>query len=152
MASKQAIRPIQELLCRRPIPSLISKTARRSLATTQRNYPPSVRCSRAQIKPAISPSLLQQSSRRSYADLASPKPKKKRFSILRWAWRLTYLSAIGGVVYLGYGIYLLRTPQEQLEPDPTKKNLIILGMEYHAQFSYRQLTLSRNRVGSCVSP
>lgn len=33
---------------------------------------------------------------------------------------------------MGYGIYLLRTPQEQLESgdDPTKKTLVILGTIY----------------------
>lgn len=39
-----------------------------------------------------------------------------------------YLGAIGGLGYMGYTIYLLRTPQEQLEADPTKKTLVILGM------------------------
>ncbi len=29
---------------------------------------------------------------------------------------------------MGYTIYLLRTPQEQLEADPNKKTLVILGM------------------------
>lgn len=29
---------------------------------------------------------------------------------------------------MGYTIYLLRTPQEQVEADPNKKTLVILGM------------------------
>ena len=28
---------------------------------------------------------------------------------------------------MGYGIYLLRTPQEQVEADPNKKTLVVLG-------------------------
>ena len=40
------------------------------------------------------------------------------------------MGAIGSIGYLGYTIYLLRSPSEQLEADPTKKNLVILGMKY----------------------
>lgn len=42
---------------------------------------------------------------------------------------MTYLSAIGGVGYLGYVIYLLRNPNEQFNPDPSKKTLVILGAQ-----------------------
>jgi NADH:ubiquinone reductase (non-electrogenic) len=44
-----------------------------------------------------------------------------------WTWRLTYLSTLGGVAYLGYGIWVLRHPVEQEEPDPKKKTLVVLG-------------------------
>lgn len=37
------------------------------------------------------------------------------------------LGLLGGTGYLGYSIYLLRHPEEQLEPDPSKKTLVILG-------------------------
>ncbi|MCJ1388158.1 NADH:ubiquinone oxidoreductase [Xylographa bjoerkii] len=37
------------------------------------------------------------------------------------------MSAIGGTAYLAYNIYTLRTPQEQFDPDPSKKTLVILG-------------------------
>ncbi|KAF3398472.1 External alternative NADH-ubiquinone oxidoreductase [Penicillium rolfsii] len=70
-------------------------------------------------------------ARRGYADAAptpSPAPKpKKRFRALRWAWRLTWLSALGLSGALAYSIYELRHPEEQYEPDPTKKTLVILG-------------------------
>lgn len=56
----------------------------------------------------------------------SPKPKR-RFRVLRWAWRLTYLSAFFGLAYVGYGIYVTRNPNDQIEPDPSKKTLVILG-------------------------
>ncbi|KXX75546.1 External alternative NADH-ubiquinone oxidoreductase, mitochondrial [Madurella mycetomatis] len=67
--------------------------------------------------------------RRSYADgvTPAPPPKKPRFRKLRWAWRLGYLSAIAGVAYIGYGVYRDRHPEPQVEPDPTKKTLVILG-------------------------
>ncbi|KAM0246592.1 hypothetical protein ACHAQJ_010175 [Trichoderma viride] len=65
--------------------------------------------------------------RRAYADEApKPKPGKLRRTF-RWAWRLTYLSAIGLVGYTAYSIYDDRHPNEQYEPDPNKKTLVILG-------------------------
>ena len=54
----------------------------------------------------------------------APKPKSRA---LRYLWRTTYLSAIGGVAYLGYSIYDSRHPNNQFEPDPSKKTLVILG-------------------------
>ncbi|KAH6849835.1 hypothetical protein B0I37DRAFT_403777 [Chaetomium sp. MPI-CAGE-AT-0009] len=54
-------------------------------------------------------------------------PKKSRFRVLRWTWRLGYLSAIAGIGYIGYGVYEDRHPEPQVEPDPSKKTLVILG-------------------------
>src|SRR5579862_1180067 len=68
----------------------------------------------------------QQSFRRSLADAAAPA-KRKRFPFFRWAWRLTYISVIGGVGLLAFQIYELRHPSEQREPDPNKKTLVVLG-------------------------
>jgi len=42
---------------------------------------------------------------------------------------------------MGYTIYLLRTPQEQLEADPGKKTLVVLGMRL-AMAAELQLHLS----------
>lgn len=73
--------------------------------------------------------IAQQVQRRTYADLApGPATKPKRFKPLKTIWRLTYLTAIGGAAYLAYGVYELRHPDDQFEPDPTKKNLVILGI------------------------
>ncbi|EED14869.1 alternative NADH-dehydrogenase [Talaromyces stipitatus ATCC 10500] len=70
----------------------------------------------------------QFSARRAYAsEAAAQPPKKKRFRVLRWTWRLTWLAGLGMTGYLGYRIYLLRHPAEQIEPDPSKKTLVILG-------------------------
>jgi NADH:ubiquinone reductase (non-electrogenic) len=73
---------------------------------------------------------LQQSFRRTYAEV-SPETqrvvKKRGFRFLRWTWRLTYLSALGGLVFVGYQIYQGRTPADQVDPDPTKKTLVVLG-------------------------
>lgn len=71
---------------------------------------------------------LQKSFRRAYADVAPPPAKKaRRFRYFRFLWRATYLSLVGGTAYLAYGVWDLRHPEEQFEPDPTKKNLVILG-------------------------
>lgn len=75
---------------------------------------------------------IAQQCRRGYADQApsaslSPKPKKKKAGFLRWAWRLTYVSAIGMLGFSAYGIYLNRNPVDQQEPDPSKKTLVVLG-------------------------
>jgi NADH:ubiquinone reductase (non-electrogenic) len=69
---------------------------------------------------------LQRQFRRTYADVA-PVKKPRRFRFFRNLWRLTYISAIAGTAYLAYGVYDLRHPEDQFEPDPSKKNLVILG-------------------------
>lgn len=76
--------------------------------------------------------------RRAYSDQAAlpppPQPKKKRFRFFRWTYRLTMLGLLGSAGYLGYSIYLLRHPEEQIEPDPSKKTLVILGQSFLPQF------------------
>jgi len=98
--------------------------AGRRTFTTQR---PSLIANRARWTPrptqyqiALRQSVRQQSS-------SAPKPKAKRFRLLRWTWRLTYLSAIAGLGYVGYGIYETRNPADQPPPDPSKKTLVVLG-------------------------
>lgn len=85
--------------------------------------------------------LVQQAFRRGYADekvagvplqgvaqtMEPPTKKKSGFRYFRWAWRATYLSLIGSVVYMGYDVYMLRNPQDQIEPLPGKKTLVVLG-------------------------
>jgi NADH:ubiquinone reductase (non-electrogenic) len=69
--------------------------------------------------------------KRGYADQApvvpAKEPKKKRAGVLRWAWRLTYVSAIASLGWSAYGIYQNRNPIDQQEPDPSKKTLVVLG-------------------------
>ncbi|KAM7222395.1 Pyridine nucleotide-disulfide oxidoreductase domain containing protein [Rhypophila decipiens] len=61
------------------------------------------------------------------APAVTPK-KPKRFRALKWLlWRLPLLSVVGGIVYIGYGIYEDRNPEPQVEPDPSKKTLVVLG-------------------------
>ena len=71
-------------------------------------------------------------SRRFYADQTAPAapelPRKKKAGVFRWTWRFTKLSLAGGLAYLAYTIYLSRNPADQVDPDPSKKTLVVLGM------------------------
>lgn len=101
-----------------------ARLAGRSAYSTQR---PSLIASRAQWtpRPVQQQIALRQAVRH---QSTGPTPKKpKRFRLLRWTWRLTYLSAIGGLGYVGYGIYETRNPADQPPPDPSKKTLVVLG-------------------------
>ncbi|KGO70465.1 FAD-dependent pyridine nucleotide-disulfide oxidoreductase [Penicillium italicum] len=100
----------------------LSSMTRRSMSTSQSLRARPVRS----IKVSQSVSRI---ARRGYADAApSPAPKpKKRFRALRWAWRLTWLSAIGLTGTVAYSIFDLRQPPDQSPPDPSKKTLVILG-------------------------
>lgn len=69
---------------------------------------------------------VKQSFRRAYADSAPVKtPRRMRF--FKWIWRATYLSALGGVGYIAYGVWEQKNPDDQFIPDSNKKNLVILG-------------------------
>lgn len=104
------------------------RSTQRSLTTAHRPITKQSPC--AAINLTFPRAPLQQAFRRSYADSVSPITKRRGRGFFRWTWRLTYLSAIGGIGYLGYTIYLLRTPHEQYNPDPSKKTLVILGMSF----------------------
>lgn len=80
-------------------------------------------------------SSLTQPFRRHYAENqapsatlspAAPKPKK-RWGFFKTIWRITYISLLGGAGYLAYTIYDLKYPNEQFEPDASKKTLVVLG-------------------------
>jgi NADH:ubiquinone reductase (non-electrogenic) len=105
--------------------NLVSQVGRRAF-TTQR---PSLIASRAQWtpRPIQHQIALRQSVRRAATDAKPPKPKR-RFRLLRWTWRLTQLTLIGGLAYVGHGIYEVRNPHDQPEPHPSKKTLVVLGM------------------------
>lgn len=100
------------------------RSTQRSLTTTT-THPP---CSRQRpIRSSFPRVQLHQTSRRSYADTIPPVTKRRGRGFLRWSWRAFYLSALGGVGYMSYVIYMLRTPDDQFNPDPSKKTLVILG-------------------------
>ncbi|KAF8465264.1 hypothetical protein BDZ91DRAFT_772238 [Kalaharituber pfeilii] len=81
----------------------------------------------------------------------TPKPPKKRGSFLRYLWRATYLSTIGGLGYLGWSVYESRHPTEQSEPDPSKKTLVILGSGWGSVSLLKKLDTSNYNV-IVVSP
>lgn len=120
----------------------VQLAARRTF-TTQR---PSLIASRAQWtpRPIQQQIALRQSIRRITSEAKPPKPKK-RFRVLRWTWRLTYLSAFAGLGWVGYGIYETRTPGDQPQPDPSKKTLVVLGMSRDAM-ACRHGTLPASRA------
>lgn len=83
---------------------------------------------RQAFRPSLERTALQATFRRAYSTPATPAgPPKKKFRFFRNLWRATYASAILGGGYLAYSIYETRWPQEQVEPDATRKTLVILG-------------------------
>lgn len=126
MASRTAMRQSIRLASHKA-PLLWHTTARRSLTTSQRST--NLLNSSTLIRPSFARLQLQQSFRRAYADTLPTKVRRKG-GFFRWTWRFTYLSALGGIGWLSYSIYQLRTPNEQFEPDPSKKTLVILGTLY----------------------
>ncbi|KAH7419130.1 hypothetical protein BKA64DRAFT_6895 [Cadophora sp. MPI-SDFR-AT-0126] len=118
-----------------------STAARRSFATSSQSF------TRARPTSRIlqERSKLHQNSRRAYADVA-PAKKSMRFPFFKTLWRITYLSAIAGTAYLAYGVYDLRHPEDQFEPDPTKKNLVILGTGWGAVSLLKKLDTENYNV------
>lgn len=115
--------------------TMLSPTLMQLSAASRRSVSTASQVLRAKPLRANNAQTVSRVARRSYADAAptpapspSPAPKpKKRFRALRWAWRLTWLSGLGLTGALAYSIYSLRHPEEQYEPDPNKKTLVILG-------------------------
>ena len=104
--------------------TMLLTQSRRSLSSQPRRH--------LQLSSPLGSSYLKQpihgSFRRTYADAApTPKPKRK-FRVLRWAYRLTLLTGVGLTGWLAYNIYTISHPVEQVEPDPDKKTLVVLGM------------------------
>lgn len=76
-------------------------------------------------------SLIFAHSKRGYADrpVVKEKTKKRGRGFLRWTWRITYLSALGGLAFMSWSIYDQKYPEDQAMPDPNAKTLVVLGME-----------------------
>lgn len=103
------------------VASRILNTSTRSLSST--TYRPT-------LNSRIQPAALQFRRQLSDAPTTIPTPPKKAGKIrktLRWTWRLTYLSLIGSLAYVSYDVWESRNPETQIEPDPSKKTLVILG-------------------------
>ncbi|ESZ98346.1 hypothetical protein SBOR_1224 [Sclerotinia borealis F-4128] len=126
-----------------------SATGIRTIA--QRSYATSNRVLLSHARPnarvTVDKSRISQIAQRTYADVAPVNVKKpNRFRFLRWSWRITYLSLIGGATYLGYEVWELRHPDEQFQPDPTKKNLVILGTGWGAVSLLKKLDTENYNV------
>ena len=112
-------------------PLVLSLVSRRALTSVAVLRPPA--CLPHRTTDVLARPLLNQTFRRTFADQApsvtlSPTPKpRKRFRIFRWLWRITYLSVLGTLAYLSYMIWYIRNPNQQFEPDPSKKTLVVLG-------------------------
>lgn len=129
-------------MMRLPASSIGFSTATgRSFATSSRSFTRARPTSRILLER----SKLHQNSRRAYADIA-PAKRSKRFPFFKTLWRLTYISAIAGTAYLAYGVYDLRHPDDQFEPDPTKKNLVILGTGWGAVSLLKKLDTENYNV------
>jgi NADH:ubiquinone reductase (non-electrogenic) len=128
--------------------NLVSQVGRRAF-TTQR---PSLIANRARWtpRPVQHQIALRQSIRRVTTEGPAVKPKR-RFRFLRWTWRLTQLSLIGAVGYVGYGIYETRNPQDQPEPGADKKTLVVLGTGWGAVSLLKKLDTENYNV-IVVSP
>lgn len=128
MASKAVIRRLGS------VGAIVGVGAKRGFATVAPKAAPQhlVRYQQRRLSQrpqnAVPLQRIQPAFRRGYADEAPKVVKKKRFAVLRWTWRLTWLSALGGLGYVGFLIYDNRTPPDQEEPDPNKKTLVVLGM------------------------
>lgn len=78
--------------------------------------------------------------------------KKGQWGFWRTTWRLTYMSFLGGVVYVGYTIYDMRHPKaNQAPPDPSKKTLVILGSGWGSVSLLKKIDTSNYNV-VVVSP
>lgn len=140
MASKMLLRPPPVRCARLVSPTFPSPLSRSFVSVTARGLRQSNQAravvQRSSLVSQSQRSALTQPFRRHYAaetpapsatlSPAATKPKK-RWGFFRTLWRITYISLLGGAAYLAYTIYDLKYPNEQFEPDPSKKTLVVLG-------------------------
>lgn len=110
--------------------SLGSSATLRALSTASRTPAPSNTLRTTAARPSIALQLRNTGRvafQRTYADEAPKAGPGKLRKTFRWAWRLTYLSAAGLLGYTFFTIWQDRHPEPQVEQDPKKKTLVILG-------------------------
>ncbi|KAI9733212.1 MAG: NADH:ubiquinone oxidoreductase [Claussenomyces sp. TS43310] len=134
-------------------PIALRLTARRAFATSPHT---TLRRAQPRFRNPLDKGKFGQSPCRGYAELKptvpiAATPKSRRFKLWTWTWRLTQLSLLGGLVYFAYGVYELRNPDQQFEPDPEKENLVILGTGWGAVSLLKHLNTENYNV-IIVSP
>ncbi|KAK0264181.1 NADH:ubiquinone oxidoreductase [Friedmanniomyces endolithicus] len=149
MASKALARPLAT------ISNAIAIGSKKGFATASKSQPQQLlRAETRRAAVQIPRQRVQQAFRRTYAEV-SPETqrvvKRRTWGFLKWTWRLTYLSAIGGTLYIGWGIYQGRTPPAQYDPDPSKKTLVVLGTGWGAVSLLKKLDTENYNV-IVVSP
>lgn len=112
----------------------LSKLATRQPAVASRILRPSTRSLTTLTPRAALTARTQPVARqfqRQYSDAPSAPPKKpgKFRRTVKWTWRLVYLSVLGSIAYVAYEVYDSRHPEPQVNPDPSKKTLVILGKQ-----------------------
>jgi len=127
MASVMPLRP----MLASSIGAVTTRSTRRAISSSSKTFTPT---QRPTVSSQFSRQTFRQARSRTYADQTiAPETKAaaKRggFRTLRILWRLTQLSLVGGLGYMGYNIYMIKTPPEQFEPDPNKKTLVVLGKQ-----------------------
>lgn len=110
-------------------PRAAASAGRRTLTTASRQ---GLRTVTARPVVAAASRTVARQFRREYADVAPLKKPGKIRRTFRWVWRLTYLSTLGLFAYVGYTVYEDRHFEDQVEFDPTKKTLVILGTLTHS--------------------
>lgn len=116
----------------------VASIARLSTSSTRRSLLLASNLTSKTARPTLS---LSRQARRAYADVA-PVKKPRKFRYFRWAWRLTYLYVLGSIGYVIYDGYTSRHPDGQFTPDPSKKNLVILGKFGHQASQLTRLCCS----------
>ena len=137
MASKMLLRP-QPLRCARPFAQVFPTASGRSFVSVAARGVRQSPTAKRPISAQIQRSALRQPFQRQYADNVAPqvtlspaaKPKKKRWGFFKTLWRITYISFLGGLGYMAYTVYDLKHPNDQFEPDPSKKTLVVLGASH----------------------
>lgn len=137
------------------VASRILASSARSLTTTPSSRP----LAAGSIRP------IARQFQRQYSEQSAPPPKKpgKIRRTFRWTWRLVYLSVLGTLAYVCYEVWDVRHPEPQVNPDPSKKTLVILGKltachaPVHRPVRRASLILSppcfsRHWLGICCSP
>jgi hypothetical protein len=143
ISATMASTAMRSILARQPIKFTVIRSARTYSSLPVTRTANTWRNSRPRI---LSDVILRQAGRRFNSTgpevtLTPPRPQKRGpfRSFIVWSWRAIYISTIGGLLWIGYGVYDLRTPAEQEEPDPSKKTLVVLGM-YELRARYNMLT------------